>query len=95
MGRDPTRKSPYGCLDMGESVGEWCENWYHEFLDEIITLHNGSLEAVLADTEGVAYKDVRGGGYFDKGQPSCKVRGYNPAGFKHGFIGFSPALCSP
>lgn len=89
---DSTRQTPYGCLDMWESVGEWCDNWYQEDLGERLLLHNGNVKKSLAEAEE-RYKSFRGGGPLHKGCPRCAVRGFNSPSFKDGYLGFRPILC--
>lgn len=93
VGRDPTRKTPYGLLDIWESVSEWCENWWEEYLGERLLLHNGDVEKVLAETAEES-KTWHGGRPYGIGCPRCTKRGNSEPSYKHGFLGFRPVLCS-
>lgn len=91
VARCPARQSPYGCLDMWESVAEWCDNWRNDDLHGKVARYNGDIGAALADGDE-RYKAVRGGGYFHKGAPRCASIGYLWPSFRNEFLGFRPVL---
>lgn len=90
VARDPQRQSPYGCLDMFESVGEWCGNIHNNRLIERLKHHGGDVAAALAEGNK-RYRVFRGGGPGIAGPP-CTRRGCKRPIFKHIYLGFRPVL---
>lgn len=88
VARNPARQSPFGCLDMCESVHEWCENWSNDCVNETLAQHNGNIAAALAEIEN-RYKAFRGGGFRT---PRCARIGFNYPRLKASNLGFRPVV---
>lgn len=84
IGIQPTRQTPYGCLDMWCNVSEWCEDWYNGdwYHEHVYDLNNPK------GPRSGEYKVFRGGSALDSAWPRCSFRGFQYPTMRHPRIGF-------
>ncbi len=90
VGTHPAGVSPYGLLDMGGNVWEWCSEW-----------HDHGYYAVSASRDpkgppsGTAHV-VRGGSWDSRPSVlSCSCRSWGHQGYRDGDFGFRCAMNAP
>jgi formylglycine-generating enzyme required for sulfatase activity len=87
VGSYPKGVSPYGAMDMGGNVMEWCSDWYSRSYYEVSPKKNPK------GPEKGAYRVLRGGSFFFEGQDlrSYARSGGWPSLQAWRMIGFRPA----
>lgn len=87
VGSYPKGVSPYGAMDMGGNVMEWCQDWYNRTYYEVSPKKNPK------GPEKGAYRVLRGGSFFFEGQDlrSYARSGGWPSLQAWRMIGFRPA----
>ena len=87
VGSFPKGVSPYGAMDMGGNVMEWCSDWYSRSYYEVSPKKNPK------GPEKGAYRVLRGGSFFFEGQDlrSYARSGGWPSLQAWRMIGFRPA----
>ncbi len=90
VGAHPSGVSPYGLLDMGGNVWEWCSDWYDEGYYAV-----SPAKDPRGPSSGVAHV-VRGGSWDSRPSVlSCSVRNWGYRGYREGDFGFRCAMNSP
>ncbi len=90
VGTHPSGASPYGLLDMGGNVWEWCSDWYDDKYYEVSPVRNPK-----GPPSGQAHV-VRGGSWDSRPSvlsASCRNWGYR--GYREGDFGFRCAMDVP
>jgi formylglycine-generating enzyme required for sulfatase activity len=90
VGTHPAGASPYGLLDMGGNVWEYCSDWYDDGYYE-----NSPRLDPKGPATGVAHV-VRGGSWDSRPTVlSASCRNWGPRGYREGDFGFRCAMNSP
>jgi formylglycine-generating enzyme required for sulfatase activity len=90
VGAHPSGASPYGLLDMGGSVWEWCSDWYDEAYYSVSPPRDPK-----GPPSGLAHV-VRGGSWDSRPTVlSCSCRSWGHRGYREGDFGFRCAMNMP
>ncbi len=90
VGAHPSGASPYGLLDMGGNVWEWCMDWYDKDYYSVSPRRDPK-----GPTGGIALV-VRGGSWDSRPDVlSCSCRSFGNIGYREGDFGFRCAMNAP
>ena len=91
VGSFPEGASPYGCLDMGGNVWQWCEDWYGG------DYYNNAPATNPKGPEDGQWRVFRGGGWRNVAASSfrCARRGYFDPGYTTNYLGVRCVVSPP